>query len=142
MKIILDNNIYISSIVFDSQMEDFVNHIYGILNYNFYFSTETFIELENTLNSSKFAKLLAKSTRQLTLETRLEYFEQIKSNSIFKGEIKTKVDICRDPKDNKFLALAKEIQANYLITGDKDLLVLKEFETTKILSPGEFLELI
>jgi putative PIN family toxin of toxin-antitoxin system len=102
MKIILDNNIYISSIVFDSQMEDFVNHIYGILNYNFYFSTETFVELENTLNSSKFAKLLAKSTRQLTLETRLEYLEQIKSNSIFKGEIKTKVDICRDPKDNKF----------------------------------------
>ena len=45
----------------------------------------------------------------------------------------------RDPKDNKFLALAVSGQADYLITGDKDLLVLKSIGAIPIVSPAEFL---
>ena len=48
------------------------------------------------------------------------------------------VDICRDPKDNFLLALAKDGNADYLITGDNDLLVLKEFGKTKIVTLTEF----
>jgi uncharacterized protein len=44
----------------------------------------------------------------------------------------------RDPKDNKFLALAVSGQADYL-TGDKDLLVLKSIGAIPIVSPAEFL---
>ena len=47
-------------------------------------------------------------------------------------EVRSVVDVCRDPKDNFLLALAKDGDADYLITGDGDLLVLKEFEKTKI----------
>jgi predicted nucleic acid-binding protein len=45
----------------------------------------------------------------------------------------------RDPKDNKFLALAVSGQADYLITGDEDLLVLKSIGAIPIVSPAEFL---
>lgn len=38
------------------------------------------------------------------------------------------VSICRDPKDNYLLALAKDAHADYLITGDKDLLVINKFK--------------
>src|SRR6188768_1213961 len=40
-------------------------------------------------------------------------------------EVSSIVDICRDPKDNFLLALAKDSKASHLLTGDNDLLVLK-----------------
>ena len=53
-------------------------------------------------------------------------------------EVHSVVDVCRDPKDNYLLALAKDSNADYLITGDTDLLVLKEFEKTKIVKLNDF----
>ena len=49
---------------------------------------------------------------------------------------------CRDVKDNYLLALSKDADADYLITGDKDLLVLKQFENTLIVTLPQFLEII
>ncbi len=53
--------------------------------------------------------------------------------------IRSKVQACRDPKDNYLLALAKDGRADVLITGDKDLLVMETFEGVKIISPASFL---
>jgi uncharacterized protein len=50
------------------------------------------------------------------------------------------VDVSRDKKDNYLLALSEASQADYLITGDKDLLVLKVSRGTKIVKMGEFLD--
>ena len=47
-------------------------------------------------------------------------------------EVNSIVTICRDSKDNFLLALAKDGKADYLLTGDKDLLELKKFGKTKI----------
>jgi putative PIN family toxin of toxin-antitoxin system len=47
--------------------------------------------------------------------------------------------ICRDPKDDKFLELAVSGQADCIISGDKDLLVLHPFQAVSILSPGDFM---
>lgn len=47
--------------------------------------------------------------------------------------------ICRDPKDNFLLALSKDGKASYLITGDKDLLDLKRFGRTQIITLKKFL---
>lgn len=48
------------------------------------------------------------------------------------------IDICRDPKDNFLLALAHDGYATHLLTGDKDLLVLKKVGKTKILTITEY----
>lgn len=48
-------------------------------------------------------------------------------------------DLCRDPKDNFLLALAQDGKATHLLTGDKDLLVLKKVGKTKILTIAEYL---
>ena len=50
-----------------------------------------------------------------------------------------KVTVCRDPKDNQFLELCLTAVADYLVTGDKDLLILKKFHQTQIFSPKQFL---
>jgi putative PIN family toxin of toxin-antitoxin system len=53
--------------------------------------------------------------------------------------ITSEVLFCRDPKDNYLLALAKDSDANLLVTGDQDLLVLNPFENIKIMTVNEFL---
>ena len=50
--------------------------------------------------------------------------------------------ICRDPKDNKFIDLAVNGFADFLITGDQDLLSLKVVDDTKIVTPRAFLDLL
>jgi predicted nucleic acid-binding protein len=46
--------------------------------------------------------------------------------------------VCRDKDDDEILALSQSIRADYIITGDKDLLVLKSFNSTLIVLPREF----
>jgi putative PIN family toxin of toxin-antitoxin system len=47
--------------------------------------------------------------------------------------------ICRDPKDDMFLDCAVAAVAKYVISGDKDLLTLKNVSGVEILSPATFL---
>lgn len=54
-------------------------------------------------------------------------------------EVTTHVKICRDKKDNFLLALCDDGKADYLLTGDEDLLVLKKFKRTTILKISEYL---
>ncbi len=46
--------------------------------------------------------------------------------------------ICRDPKDDFLLALCKVSKADYLVTGDKDLLDIRKYARTEILTVKEF----
>lgn len=57
-------------------------------------------------------------------------------------KVNTYPNICRDPKDDFLLGLIRVSKANYLITGDQDLLVLNPFEGTEIIEPNQLLEKI
>lgn len=52
------------------------------------------------------------------------------------------VSVCRDPNDNYLLALAESADANYLVTRDEDLLILRDWRRTRITYPAEFLKLL
>ena len=54
-------------------------------------------------------------------------------------EVKSKTDKCRDSKDNFLLDLAIDSKADYLITGDNDLLEIKLIGETKILTIKEII---
>ena len=47
-------------------------------------------------------------------------------------------DVCRDADDNQILACANAAKADYLVTGDDDLLVLKKFRSIRIIKPRDF----
>lgn len=51
----------------------------------------------------------------------------------------TQVDICRDPDDNILLSLALDGKADYIVSGDKDLLDMVSFREIPIVKPAEFL---
>ena len=48
----------------------------------------------------------------------------------------------RDPDDDKFINCARSGEVEYIVSGDKDLLVLEEIGRIKIVEVGDFLEII
>lgn len=52
----------------------------------------------------------------------------------------THVEICRDPDDDKFLGCAKDSHALYIVSGDKYLLVIEEYENIQIMTAKDFYE--
>ena len=51
-------------------------------------------------------------------------------------------DVCRDPDDINILGLAVASNADYIVTGDKDLLVIKRFQGIPILNPRSFSDIL
>ena len=50
------------------------------------------------------------------------------------------VDICRDPDDNKFIECAVDSKALYIVSGDKDLLDIKQYRDIEIITVKDFCE--
>ena len=97
-------------------------------------SQETFAEFRRVLSYPKFRLSTADITMIMEDEL-LPYAEVVDVTENTSG-------ICRDPHDDKFLALATSGRATYLVTGDQDLLVLKKFKKTRILTVSELLALL
>ena len=57
-------------------------------------------------------------------------------------EPRNRIDVCRDPNDNKFIECAVEGRADYIISEDADLLEIKAYEGIRIVSAEEFLNLL
>ena len=51
---------------------------------------------------------------------------------------KIHVKISRDPDDDKFIECAKDAGALYIVSGDKDLLVIKQYENIRIITAKDF----
>ena len=96
------------------------------------FSNELFEEFIDVVRRPKFKKYFSKKD----IEKILEYFDQF--GEVIK--VKSDIQICRDKKDNFLLSLSVDSKANYLITGDSDLLVLEKIKKTKIITFADFIE--
>ena len=99
------------------------------------------IERELTEVFSKLSKKLKKEQIAFLTEKMRELLEMVK-----KVSVSTCVVLSRDAKDDHYLSLCKEVEADFLVTGDKDLLsippeALKENGIPcRILTPQEFVE--
>ena len=78
------------------------------------------------------------STRTYIPEDREAFLEALIERSVL-VEITEQVSACRDPKDDKVLELAVSGKADYIISGDKDLLVLNPFRHIAVITADEFL---
>ena len=99
-------------------------------------SEATYRELTERIYKSKFNKYISDDNRQ-------KFLNVINNNSQF-IEVKSQIKTCRDPDDNKFLELFKDANAEFLLTGDRDLLSLNSLSEyqNSIVSIKEFLELV
>jgi len=94
-------------------------------------SVPVLLELAEVLSRKKLNKYLLEDERMRFLVAVLKEAELI--------EVTEEVTDCRDAKDNKFLELAISGKADFIVSGDDDLLVLNTFRGVPILSPREFL---
>jgi uncharacterized protein len=130
IRYVFDTNVIVSSLLFEhSKPAQAFN--YALNHGEILLSSELLSELSDVLGRKKF-------DRFLTSEERDEFLETFVDRAILIYIIE-KVQECRDPKDDKILELALNGQAHYIISGDRDLLVLNPFRDVKIVTTEEFL---
>ena len=100
-------------------------------------SPATLAELEQVLLREKFDRYLDHDSRQDFL---LRYRNQVLLFPVTEAEESALPQACRDPRDNKFLALALHCSADALVSSDDDLLVLSPWQGIPILAPAQFLK--
>ena len=69
---------------------------------------------------------------QITLTHIISACRLIESNTVVK--------VCRDPDDDKFISCAIDAKCVYIVSGDKDLLTVKEYKDIKIITVAEFFD--
>lgn len=97
---------------------------------NLLFSQELLEEFLTVAKRPKLKKYISSEDLAYLLETIDEVAEFV--------NVTSEITECRDPKDNFLLLLAVDGKADYLLTGDKDLLVLKKIGDTKIETISDF----
>ena len=128
VKVIFDTNVWISFLV-GRRLTNIKRHISD--------RSITIITTEQLLLEIKFVSSREKLKKYFPKESVKELIELLEIIAE-KVEIKPTHFNCRDPKDNFLLDLIDFSKADYLVTGDKDLLEHSPFKTAQILTPQEF----
>ena len=100
-------------------------------------SPATLAELERVLLRKKFDRYLDRDSR---LDFFLRYRNQVLLFPVTEAAETALPQACRDPRDNKFLALAAHCSADVLVSSDDYLLVLNPWQDIPILTPAQFLK--
>jgi uncharacterized protein len=128
--VILDTNVLVSALIFKGELTGLVD-LWKTGKIRPLFSRVTFAEFRRVLDYSKF-RLSIEEIENIVQEDVLPFFDVVEP-------VTKKSGLCRDPEDDKFLALAITAGADFIITGDDDLLSLKKVVNTNIVKPAGFL---
>jgi uncharacterized protein len=134
INIVIDVNVIISALLFPNSKPNQALQKAQDLG-DILMSPEVWTELEEVIARPKF-------NRYLDLEDRQKFLLDLYDTITPIVEFNERIFDCRDPKDNKYLELAVSGNADYLITGDEDLLVLNPFRNIRIIKVDDFLTLI
>ncbi|MES1944130.1 nucleic acid-binding protein [Salinisphaera sp. PC39] len=93
-------------------------------------SEATMAELAEVLSRRKFDSYVTVAERKQFLRLLSRVAEYV--------PIVRQVRECRDPRDDKFLEVAVNGDANWIVTGDRDLLALDPFENIRIVTPADY----
>src|SRR3989344_2107058 len=102
-----------------------------------YLTMEILKEIEEVIKRPKFNEVMKKAG--LTSD---QIMQKIVSLSHVVIALKLNIKVCRDEKDNKFLECAESAKADYIVSGDEDLLSLKEYKGIPIVRTGRILQLL
>ncbi|CCI00192.1 MAG: putative toxin-antitoxin system toxin component, PIN family [Microcystis aeruginosa K13-05] len=129
-RVVIDTNVFISALLNPLGTPKKVINI-AVSQFTILQSEATYQELATRISKNKFDKYLEK-------DDRLDFLSSLKNRSLF-VDIWHETRVCSDLDDNKFLELAVSGMAQYIITGDKELLILNTYQGIPIITPAEFL---
>ena len=128
-RIVIDTNLWISFLLTSDYSK--IDPLFSSENIVLLFSQELIDEFIEVAQRPKFRKYFS-------LEDLKDLLIKVRATAEFIS-VTSIIEICRDTKDNFLLALAQDGAATYLITGDKDLLILQKIGKTKITTITEYL---
>ena len=128
IRVILDTNLWISYLI--SKRLSKIDKLFERGDLVLLFSEESLEEFIEVAGRPRF-RTYFQNTHIEELLSLFDAFGEI-------VDVTAEVELCLDPKDNFLLALARDGEADFLVTGDADLLDMKHFEKTTILTYSEF----
>jgi len=137
MRLVVDTNAVIAALLWRGTPYQLLQAIRQHPNLQLYSSAVLFAELADVLTRSSLRKQLAAIDKQAG-DVLLDYGAAVQ---IVPAAPLAK-PVCRDPDDDAVLALALAAQADLIVSGDQDLLVLGQFEGIAIINPRQALERI
>jgi putative PIN family toxin of toxin-antitoxin system len=130
LRFVFDTNVLVSALLISGSLParvlEIAEHTGAVL-----YSNSTLTELNEVLSRPKFARYLDEDQITGLLARIHRSWQEV--------HILQTIQVCRDPKDDKFLELAVNGEASYIITGDKDLLDLHPFQDIQIITPASYL---
>lgn len=129
MRVVIDTNVLVSAIFWTGKPKLLLNRVRAG-QVVFLSSEELLAELYAVITSAKKPFQLNKGEADSIISHLREMAEIVYTES--------EVCVCKHDPDNRVLECALDGKADYILTGDKDLLELKSFEATKIVKIGDF----
>ncbi len=130
MRFVLDTNVIVSALLLADSIPRQVFDK-ALTEGTILISVPVLLELAGVLGREQLNKYLPEEERMRFLVALLKETELV--------ETMEEIAECRDAKDNKFLELAVGGEADCIVSGDADLLVLNPFREIPIITPREFL---
>lgn len=127
MRLVCDTNVLIAALVADGLCRDIVKRRFS--SHELFTSTALLHDLREKIRN-KFE----------TDPDCVPFIRAYQERAVVIAALPLPKQVCRDRDDDEVLAVAVAASADLIITGDEDLLVLKNFEGTVILSPRGFVE--
>ena len=87
----------------------------------------------------EYAEVLSRAEREIPRGARLRFLQLIKNRSFLVSPYR-RLEVTSDPDDDIFIECADAARADYLITGDKDLLSLAHYGRIEIVTPRQYLD--
>jgi len=128
-KVVIDTNIYISAIFWNGKHREVID-----LGRDGKITIFTSLDIENEIAGK------LKTTFKLAEEDVNQILLDFSTFTLPIRISKQLIVVQDDPDDNKFIECAVECKANYIISGDRHLLNLKEYEGIKLIKSSDFLK--
>lgn len=132
-KLVLDTNVWVSAFLAKGPPSIVVQKTED-RRIQIFISLDILNEIHRVLQYEKIQRILKRSGREPSsiMATVVRLCSLI--------EVKSVVRAVKDPADNQVLACAKDASADFIISGDRHLLNLEQYENIIILTPSSFLE--
>jgi len=134
LKVVIDANVWISALLNPGTAREII----GFLKkgqFHLIYSAQMFDELLKVTDRQKFAK-------KLSAADKADLIDLIKQRGILIAVKRKSEAISRDPKDDQYLACAQIAGCEFIVSGDMDLLALKEHAGARIVTPAQFLKIM
>jgi len=134
IRAVLDTNTLVSAVInVESSVASEIYQSSKNKRFLLIISSSILAELEDVLHRDRIMNFHKRSVAELktVLSELADVSYPVLGNTV--------VEIVRDPDDNKIISAALEGNANFIVSRDRDLLDLKEYQSIKIITPEEFM---